>query len=202
MVRSEAHAMSVPAASDASPSTGDDSVLMALVAAGDREALGALYGRLAPRMMAVAARMLDSLREAEDLVHDVFLEAWLHAAEYDPARGSVRTWLLMRLRSRAIDRLGRAATARNEALFELAAPEPPAAAGVIEPSDSIWLQQAVERLDADVRDVLELTYFRGLTAEALAVHLGIPVGTVRSRLARGLRSLRLLLDGPEQEGST
>lgn len=196
--------MSVPAASGASPSPGDDSALMALVAAGDREALGALYGRLAPRMMAVAARTLDSLREAEDLVHDVFLEAWLHAAEYDPSRGSVRTWLLMRLRSRALDRLGRAAIARHQGLLEEAAPEGPAASDVVEPSDSIGLQQAVERLDADVRDVLELTYFRGLTAEALAIHLGIPVGTVRSRLARGLRSLRVLLDGPEpeREGST
>jgi RNA polymerase sigma-70 factor (ECF subfamily) len=193
--------MSPATAGEASPSAGDDAALMALVATGDREALGALYGLLAPRMMAVASRMLDSLREAEDLVHDVFLEAWLHAAEYDPARGSVRTWLLLRLRSRALDRLGRAAAARNQALFAQAASEDPAASGAFEPSDSIGLQQAVERLDTDVRNVLELTYFRGLTAEVLALHLGIPVGTVRSRLARGLRSLRVLLDGSEQEGS-
>jgi RNA polymerase sigma-70 factor (ECF subfamily) len=193
--------MSPATAGEASPSAGDDAALVALVATGDREALGALYGLLAPRMMAVAARMLDSLREAEDLVHDVFLEAWLHAAEYDPARGSVRTWLLLRLRSRALDRLGRAAAARNQALFAQAASEDHAASGAFEPSDSIGLQQAVERLDTDVRNVLELTYFRGLTAEALALQLGIPVGTVRSRLARGLRSLRVLLDGSEREGS-
>ncbi|HEY2216370.1 MAG TPA: sigma factor, partial [Solirubrobacteraceae bacterium] len=70
-------------------------------AAGDRAALGLLYDRFAPSMLAVGQRILGSAREAEDLVHDVFLEAWLRARYYDPARGSVRTWLMLRLRSRA-----------------------------------------------------------------------------------------------------
>ena len=82
-----------------------DERLIAAVAEGNRDALGELYDRFAPSMLAVALRMLGSSREAEDVVQDVFLEAWQRAAHYDRARGTVRTWLMLRLRSRTLDRL-------------------------------------------------------------------------------------------------
>src|SRR5262245_50133881 len=81
-----------------------DTVLVAAVAAGDRGALARLYDRYAVTLLAVGQRILGGRREAEDLVHDVFLEAWRQASGYDPARGTVRAWLLVRLRSRALDR--------------------------------------------------------------------------------------------------
>jgi RNA polymerase sigma-70 factor, ECF subfamily len=178
------------------PACDDD--LASGMAAGDRESIGALYDLYAPVMMAVAARMLGSTREAQDLVHDVFLEAWLHSGDYDPGRGSLRSWLLLRLRSRALDRLGRAEATRTRSLEE---GEPPVAASslapAIEQADRIGLLQAIRRLESGVGEVLELTYFRGLTAQAIAEETSVPVGTVRSRLARGLRELRAALKSPD-----
>jgi RNA polymerase sigma-70 factor (ECF subfamily) len=176
-----------------------DQTLVAAMAGGDREAIGTLYDLYAPGMIAAAVKMLGAQREAQDLVHDVFLEAWLHAAEYDPERGSLRSWLWLRLRSRALDRLGTAEATRTRSLDE----GDPLATGAslapaLEHADRIGLQKAIGRLDIAVRDVLELTYFRGLTAQVISDRMNIPVGTVRSRLARGLRELRAALDRPER----
>jgi RNA polymerase sigma-70 factor (ECF subfamily) len=173
--------------------------LVAGLVEGDRESIGALYDLYAPVMMAVAVKMLGGAhREAQDVVHDVFLEAWLHARDYDPGRGSLRSWLLLRLRSRALDRLGRAEATRTRSLDESdAAVVESGLSSVIERADGIGLREAVGRLDGSVRDVLELTYFRGLTAQEIADQTSVPVGTVRSRLARGLRDLRATLDNED-----
>ncbi len=176
----------------------DDRALMRLVAQGDREALGVLYDRHGPVLLAVAGRTLGEAREAQDLVQDVLLEAWLHAAEFDPDRGSARGWLLLRLRSRALDRLRRAGVRPTTPLDNEAPLDPvPTDAGSLDVVDRLGVRQAVAALEADVREVLERTYFRGLTAEQIATETGLPVGTVRSRLARGLRVLRAALQGPD-----
>src|SRR5688572_14887224 len=81
-----------------------DVELVVAVARGDRAALGALYDKYAPFLISLALRIVRERREAEDLLHDVFLEVWRSAVDYDPARGRVRTWLAIRMRSRALDR--------------------------------------------------------------------------------------------------
>ena len=85
-----------PVQSDA----GEDVVLIIEAARGSREAFGALYGRHAGAVATLARRVLGAGAEADDLVHDVFLEAWARAGDFDPSRGSVRAWLLVRTRSR------------------------------------------------------------------------------------------------------
>jgi RNA polymerase sigma-70 factor (ECF subfamily) len=199
-IRYMAVAFRTPAV-DESRAAEDDRSLVEQIRRGDRASLGALYDRHAPALLATGIRMLGVEREAQDLLHDVFLEAWEHAREYDAARGSVRTWLLVRLRSRALDRLGRAERTRSRSLeglagnaaeAELESPEVP------EALDGIAVRQALSRIDDDVRDVLELTYFRGLTAREIGARLGVPVGTVKSRLARGLGVLERLLTSGER----
>ena len=178
----------------------DDQQLMGRIAAGDRDSIAGLYDRYAPLLLATAVRMLGGRREAQDLLHDVFLEVWHHADEFDAARGTLRTWLLVRLRSRALDLLGRAGATRTRPLEDAAGTEeqvdprelPGAAA------DRIAIRQGLDKLDPVVREILELTYFRELTAEAIADRVGVPVGTVRSRLARGLDALRALLHDDER----
>ena len=96
-----------------SPTEISDPELVAAMARGDNDALGALYDRHCPVLLAIAVRILGDPREAEDLVHDVLLEAWNKADDYDRARGSVRTWLSIRLRSRALDRWRRANRIRD-----------------------------------------------------------------------------------------
>lgn len=174
------------------PETGDAppiDVLMERAQAGDRSAFGLLYDRFAPALLGAAARMLGGPREAADLVHDVFLEAWQHVREYDARKGSVRTWLLLRLRSRALDLLGRAErrhTRVGDGPEQLERPDPGAREHGLE---QLAVRQALARLEEGVRAVLELTYFDGLTAREIAARAGIPEGTVRSRLARGLAAL-------------
>jgi RNA polymerase sigma-70 factor, ECF subfamily len=155
--------------------------------------MGSLYDRHAPSLFALGLRMLGEPREAEDLLHDVFLEAWQSARQYDPKKASVATWLRVRLRSRALDRLNRAELRHTRSLqespaaFELAFETSPSEV------DGIAVRRALDGVEANVRRVLELTFFDGLTAREIAELAGVPVGTVKSRLARGLDALEALL---------
>jgi RNA polymerase sigma-70 factor, ECF subfamily len=169
------------------------------VARADRAALGMLYDRHAPSLLAVAIRMLRSQREAQDLLHDVFLEVWEHAREYDAAKATVRTWLFVRLRSRALDRLGRAEHKRTLPLADLDASLELRQATTIEAVDSIAVKQALARLPPEVREALDLTYFDGLTAREIAERILVPVGTVKSRLSRGIAALGALLRAEKEQ---
>src|SRR6476619_7154041 len=91
----------------------DDVRLVAAMANGDRGALAELYERHAGVLLAVGLRIVRDRREAEDLLHDVLLEAWRHAKDFDPNRGRVRTWLGIRMRSRALDLQKSARVSRN-----------------------------------------------------------------------------------------
>src|ERR1041384_4542034 len=91
----------------------DDEGLVAAIAGGDRAALATLYERHASLLLGLALRIVREKREAEDLLHDVFLEAWRSAGDFDPKRGRVRTWLAIRMRSRALDLQKSARVSRN-----------------------------------------------------------------------------------------
>ncbi len=172
------------------------------IAHGDRGALGRLYDRYAPLLLGLGIRMLRDRREAEDVLHDVFVEVWRHAPDFDHRRGRVLTWLVVRTRSRAIDVL-RSARVRLRCDDEgglvgraCAGPEPG------DQADRQHVRAAVALLSPPQRQVLELSYFDGLSCSQMAAHLGIPVGTVKSRLAAALRKLRqdlgvvLVVDAP------
>lgn len=175
-----------------------DAALVRRLAEGDREALSALYDRHAPALYAVAWRILGEREAAEDLVHDVFLEAWKKAGDYDPARASVRTWLILRTRSRALDRVVSAPRKRTVSLEEESVPEPIAPAAALEGrGDQERVQEALAGLSEEQRQVLELTFFRGLSSGDIAREIGVPIGTVKSRLRAGLAGLRVAL-GPKE----
>jgi len=182
----------------------EDPALVAAVAQGNREALGALYDLHAPLLFGLAKRMLGNAAAAEDLLHDVFLEAWQHAAEYSPDRGSVRSWLLVRTRSRALDRLGRGAReSRITQHLSLANEGEPAFAPSPSLSvDGARLRRLLGTLPAELVAVLDLTYFEGLSASEIAPRLGIPTGTVKSRLARALEALRGAIAPARGAGAT
>jgi len=177
------------AAPPASAERVEDADLMAALVRGDRTAMATLYDRHASLLLALALRMLQDRAQAEELLHDVFLEAWHHARDYDSARGTVRAWLLTRTRSRALDR--RASRVRQARVAEEAALEP--AAGPAESGsafDAERVRRELANLPAELVTVLELAYFEGLSSSEIAERLEIPVGTVKSRMARALGSLR------------
>jgi RNA polymerase sigma-70 factor (ECF subfamily) len=170
-----------------------DSELIAQVARGQPLALGALYDRYGGLLLSVLMRVLRDGPEAEDVLHEVFLEVWQHAADFEPARGNVRSWLVMRTRSRGLDRLralGRIRTV-GERLDAVGAQ----AEAV--PADALTVRCALSNLAPELRRLLELGYFQGMSSAEMAEHEGLALGTVKSRVARALAELREFL-GPIQ----
>jgi RNA polymerase sigma-70 factor (ECF subfamily) len=168
------------------PVSTTDAALVSAVAAGDREALADLYDRCAGGLLGLAQRLLGDRHEAEDLVHDVFIEVWKQAGAYDERRGSVRTWFFTRLRARCLDRL----RARRLLLAAARANDrEPAADHELAP-DRATLRGALRKLTAEQADVVALAYYEGLSSTEISARLGIPVGTVKSRTAAALGRLR------------
>lgn len=165
----------------------DDIALVAAMAEGDRGALARLYERHAGVLLAVALRIVRERREAEDLLHDVLLEAWKHAKDFDPKRGRVRTWLAIRMRSRALDLQKSARVSRNagDAGLEVVVDESERTS-----PDHARVRAALGELGEDQRKVVELAYFDGLSCSEIAAKIAVPIGTVKSRLAAGLKRLR------------
>ena len=174
------------------------------MARGDSLALALLYERHAPRLCALARQILGRSDEAEDLLHDVFLEAWRHAADYAEARGTVWSWLCVRTRSRAIDR--RRAAPRNISFdaLELAARERfgflDAEFGAELSPDREKLRRALASMSREEREVVALGYFEGLSSSEIAARIQVPIGTVKSRTRGALAKLRLRLSSREGVG--
>jgi RNA polymerase sigma-70 factor (ECF subfamily) len=174
-----------------------DAALVARMARGDRAALSALYSRHAPKLLALMLQILRDRAEAEDVLHDVFLEAWRKAATYSPERGTVGAWLTLRARSRAIDRRRSAPRARAVPLEAFGADGP------IDPSvdparirDHRRLSKAFTVMTPDEQEVIVLGYFEGLSSSEIAEKVGAPIGTVKSRTRSGLQKLRGALGEP------
>jgi RNA polymerase sigma-70 factor, ECF subfamily len=160
---------------------------------GDRTALAALYSRHAPTLVVVAQCIVRDRQDAEDVVHDVFLEVWRNCAEYSQARASVRTWLVMRARSRSLDRLR--ANHRRQTVGASAQGEVSVRKQTTDVMlhDTHRLQSALARVPAPQQGVLMLAYFEGLSTAEISVRLGIPAGTVKSRTHAALKTLRKVL---------
>lgn len=176
-----------------------DAALVARMARADRQALGALYERHAPRLLALAERILGARNEAEDLLQDVFIEAWRHATNYSAERGSVSTWLSLRTRSRALDRRkaypARKAVELTEALLaEIADP----GVDLARRSDHGRLRQALQSMSHEEQQVIILGYFEGLSSSEIAARINSPVGTVKSRTRSALAHLRHWFAAQEQ----
>lgn len=170
--------------------TDEDVDLVIRMARGDRDALGGLYDRHAALMLGLGHKLLLDRGEAEEILHDVFLEAWKRAGDYDPARGSVRTWLLLRMRSRCLDRIKSAGRSRTSPVGERLERVAGAAPAAADRADASRVRGALAELPAEQRAVLELGYFEGLSCSEMAERLGCPIGTVKSRLHAAMKKLR------------
>lgn len=181
--------------------TTTDQELLDAVTAGSREALAELYDSHSAIMFRLAYRVLNDRCNAEDLLHDVFIEAWHKAGDYDPKRGSVRNWLLTRLRSRAIDRLRTMNLARKHSSNEYQLQQQDIATGSDAAGRAVDFSRAcdaLQELPPAQRQVVELSYFKGLSCSEIAEHCDVPIGTVKSRLATVVRRLRRQLSANEE----
>jgi RNA polymerase sigma-70 factor (ECF subfamily) len=169
-----------------------DAALAASLDARDPAALAALYDRYAGFALGVALRVLGDREEAEEAVQDAIWQIWTGRVRYDPLRGRFRSWIFMIARARALDRVRRRAATRAAH----AAADDPAQRAAIDAGEfelARDVREGLATLSADQRDAIVLAFYGGLTHEEIADRLGNPVGTVKSRIRRGLLELRSLL---------
>ncbi|GIF21476.1 RNA polymerase sigma-70 factor (ECF subfamily) [Actinoplanes tereljensis] len=180
-------------------SHADDTRLRALLVAADEAALTEAYDRHAPSAYALAARITGDPCCAEDAVQEAFVELWRHPERFDPAAGSLRTWLCMLARRRAIDLLRRQSVQRTHLtrLAGQAPTEPTVEDDVLGAAQAKAVRECVRELPQLYRDAIALAYYYGLSYRQVAIELGVPEGTAKSRLRAGLR---LLADRMEAAG--
>ena len=164
-------------------------------AGGDAEALAQLYDRHARHVFSLACRILGDPAEAEEVVQDVFSQAWLQAGRYDPARAPVVAWLLMMTRSRAIDRRRARQASPVADTGRGTLPDLPDAAALpdarVLSADQVGrLRRALRALPLVQRLPIELAYYEGLSQSEIAEQLEQPLGTVKTRIRLGLQKLR------------
>lgn len=177
-----------------------DRDLIDRVSGGDHAAFSELYRRYSPSAFGLANRILGDQTMAEEVLQEVFLSVWRRAGAFDPARGSVRSWLFAQIHHRSVDVVRReeAERRRSRATVEPEATEEDLE-DVIEES---WLsarrehvKTALTSLPAEQRRVIELAYYNGLTQTQVADAMGVPLGTVKSRTLAAMRRLRSALAG-------
>ena len=170
-----------------------DGELLRRLSQRESHALDVLYARYSSYVMGVSLRMLANREEAEEVVQDVFWQLWKAELRYDPARARFSTWLFSVTRFRCLDRLrSRERSLPRAGLRELEARPAPddqeAEMFLVEQQKEV--RAVLAGLPDDQRAAIELAFFRGLTHDEIATLTGDALGTVKSRIRRGLARLR------------
>jgi len=173
------------------------------MARGEHGALAELYDRHGRLVYSLALRVLRDQGDAEDVVQEVFSQAWRQASRYESTRGQVVAWLMNLARSRAIDRLrsrrARPETGANDVEADRILDHAPPIDEQLALSDQAErIRAAVEQLSLLQRVAIELAFYEGLTHVEIAERLELPLGTVKTRIRQGLSKLKERLAGAVQ----
>jgi RNA polymerase sigma-70 factor (ECF subfamily) len=167
--------------------------LLHQMGSGSAAAFEQFYERYIPLVLQIALRMLDDQMEAEDVCHDVFLEVYRKAEQYDGGRGSVEAWLAVKTRSRCLDRLRRK---KHESGRELAESRLQAAASVITEESVLaklereTVREVMKKIPEAQREAVYGMYFQSFSHQELAKRMERPLGTVKSLIRYGLNNLK------------
>ena len=179
-----------------SPSEASISLALQLkaVGKGDRAALAAVYDRTSAKLFGVCLRILDDRSEAEEVLQETYITVWRRAGTFDPDRASAITWLVTVARNKALDRVRADKVRRLEAPLDDAEEIPdgiPSALSDIENAQQVRaLHDCLEKLDSDQQASIRTAFLEGATYDELARRRGVPLGTMKSWIRRGLISLR------------
>ncbi len=175
------------------PVQPEDALLMRKVSEGDRKAFLALYDRHAAKVFGLALRVIGDPMTAEEVTQDAFLRLWTRADTYNPDRGKLSSWLLTITRRLAIDQFrleARRPLAWNPSNPENAMEKIPDPASQSEESRWATLRFALDRLPAEQRSVIELSFYHGMSHSQIADYQSTPLGTVKTRVRLGMEKLR------------
>lgn len=180
--------------------TGSESgqlvALLDAVSRGDRNAFSALYECTSAKLYGICLRLLGSEAEAQDVLQEAYVTVWRNAARFDPGRASPITWLAVVVRNKAIDRLRRRtpATGRLDEAADVA-DESDSAFDLLERSEEAGrLARCMGELDEQPRAMIRAAFIEGATYPELAEREGVPLGTMKSWIRRGLLRLRGCLE--------
>jgi RNA polymerase sigma factor (sigma-70 family) len=172
-----------------------DESLLAGMANGNQDAAATFVRRYQARVYGLALTVIGVPAVAEEVAQETFVKVWRHASTYDVRRGRVSTWLLTITRNAAVD----AVRYRHEdpmdpsLLVAMLTPEgPPDSEGVAD--TSLVLRQALADLPPGQREPILLMTFSGMTAKEIAARDAVPLGTIKTRVRRGLRTMRERLE--------
>jgi RNA polymerase sigma-70 factor (ECF subfamily) len=184
---------SLPRSRDIDPD-GPEAWILAVAAHRDRAAFARLHARFAPRLTAVFGR--DGHGQAEELAQETLLAVWRKAEYFDPTRANAATWIFTIARNLRIDALRRSGRVRFVDVddFDEIDDRPNGEAVLLDEERDERVRAAVAALPPDQADVVRLTYFTEKTQIEIARDLGIPLGTVKSRLRLAAQRLRALLE--------
>jgi RNA polymerase sigma-70 factor (ECF subfamily) len=178
-----------------------DVLLIGRAAAGDSAAFAELYDRHSRVVFGLLLRILKRRSDAEEMLQEVFFQVWRKAADYRPERASPKGWMLMIARTRALDRV-RSSRARREREERTARDGDPATATIAPPRGPERLEarerrqhigRVLSELPDEQRRAIECSFFEGLTHPEIAERLGVPLGTIKSRILLGMKKLRQAL---------
>ncbi len=148
--------------------------------------------------MGICLRVLKDREEAEDVLQEVYVSIWSRAGSFDPGKASPVTWLATIARNRAIDRLrsrrARGSSAPVEEILDLADEGPDGFAVAAAKDEGGRVHYCLSTLDAKAQDVIRVAFFDGLSYSEIAARSGVPLGTLKSWIRRGLQRLRDCLE--------
>lgn len=168
-----------------------DESLLRRVAEGDIQAFQSFYQRYSGRILSYARQLSHNNRDfAEDVVQEVFVAVWRRASSYRPDRGDPAGWLYTITRNKMVDLWRKQGDGSEMSEIE----EDACLTSVADEELRVTMRQALAQVSVEQRRAIELAYFGGLTYEETAQRLELPVGTLKSRIRAGLKSLRAVLE--------
>lgn len=177
----------------------DEDLVKAIVAR-DKIAFATLYDRYVQPVYAIGAH-LAGLDAAEEITQEIFLQLWMRANQFDPSRGTFRSWFLTIARNRAVDELKRRSSEERK---QIASTINTMLTSALDPTEealhSVWINehqnsmlQALAKLPSEQRQVIVMAYYGGYTQSSIARILDLPLGTVKKRIQLGMQKLRIAL---------
>ena len=163
-----------------------DKEMLALLKSDPETGMACLIDAFAPVVWAAAARVLPQPEDVRECVNDTFTEFYFKQDAFDPGKGTLKSWLALLARRRAIDRLRAAKTGGEAQPLDESLPAPSG----LTPEDRLALQEALARLSPEEAELIRLQYFEGYTPKEIADRLGLPYETVKKRRQRALARLR------------